>query len=70
MIKVSNKMIESVKGCSFLLPIFTQKLLKQKIVTVEIKAIKEKRLKLANKISVLYVDVDLLATKLEKLLIF
>ena len=54
----------------FLLPIFTQKLLKQKIVTVEIKAIKEKRLKLANKISVLYVDVDLLGTKLEKLLIF
>ena len=51
-------------------PIFTQKLLKQKIVTVEIKAIKEKRLKLANKISVLCVDVDLLATKLEKLLKF
>ena len=48
----------------------TQKSLKRKIVSVEIKAVEEKRLKLVNKIRVLCVDADLLATKAEKLLNF
>ena len=45
-------------------------MLKRKIVTAEIKAVKEKRFKLANEISVLSVGADLLATKVEKLLNF
>ena len=45
-------------------------MLKRKILTAEIKAVKEKRFKLAKEISVLSVGADLLATKVEKLLNF
>ena len=45
-------------------------MLKRKIVTAENKAIKEKRFKLANEISVLSVGANLLATKVEKPLNF
>lgn len=79
-IKVSNKIIESVKEVHSRYQFElakqkaekedTQKSFKQRIVTAEIKAIKQKWLKLANEISVLHVDADLLATKAEKPLNF
>ena len=63
-----------------MLPIWTSKAesregrytksLKWKIVTAKVKAVKEKRLKLANKINVLHVEADLLPRKAEKLLKF
>ena len=79
-IKVPNKMIQSVKEAHSCYQSElakwgaekedTQKSLKWKIVTAKIKAVKEKRLKLANKINVLHVEADLLPRKAEKLLKF
>ena len=79
-IKVPNKIIQSVKeahsGYQSELAKHrtekedTQKSIKRKIVIAEIKAVKKKGLKLANEISVLGGDADLLVTKAEKLLKF
>ena len=79
-IKVPNKIIQSVKEAHSGYQSEpakqrtekedTQKLIKWKIVTAEIKAVKKKGLKLANEISVLGGDADLLVTKAEKLLKF
>ena len=79
-IKVLNKIIQSVKEAHSGYQSEpakqrtekedTQKLIKWKIVTAEIKAVKKKGLKLVNEIRVLGGDADLLVTKAEKLLKF
>ena len=73
-IKVSNKIIESVKEAHSRYQSElakqkaekedTQKSFKQRIATAEIKAVKQKWLKLTNEISVLHVDADLWQQKL------